>query len=95
MEDRFAEDVYFTLIGEMSPPYALPGVENAYADGSECDELWNSVCDAYDRLRSRLHIADEDPDVETIIGSLLSIQHTLCIKMFQYGAMYDRCMQDN
>ena len=87
MLDTLDEMVYQTLIGEVSGPYRIPGVENAYATGSECDQLYNELCDAYDRLRERLGIADEDPDAEIIIGNLLSIQHTLCLKMFHYGQL--------
>ena len=85
MLDTFDNMVYYTLLGEISQPFQVPGVENAYADGSECDRFYNEVCDAYERLRLRLGVRDEDPDVEIIIGNLLSIQHTLCLKMFHYG----------
>ena len=85
MLDRLEEMVYLTLIGEVSGTFRIPGVENAYAEGSECDRLYNELCDAYDRLRDRLGIRDEDPDVDVIIGNLLSIQHTLCLKMYHYG----------
>ena len=85
MLDTLEEMVYQTLIGEVSGAFRIPGVENAYAEGSECALLYNEVCDAYDRLRDRLGIRDEDPDVEMILGNLLSIQHTLCLKMFHYG----------
>ena len=85
MRNELAEMVYYTLIGEVSPPFAIPYVENAYAQGSECDKLYNEVCDAYDRLRLRLGVVDEDEDVEIIIGNLLSIQHTLCLKMYHCG----------
>lgn len=85
MFDTLDEMVYLTLVGEVSDPYRFPGVENAYAEGSECDRLYNELADAYDRLRERLGVRDEDDDVELIIGNLLSIQHALCLKMFHYG----------
>ena len=85
MKQYLAEDVYLTLCGEVHNAYAVPGVENAYADGSECDRLYNELCDAYDRLRRRLGITDEDEDIEIIIGNLMSIQSILCQKMYFYG----------
>ena len=85
MQQYPAEDVYLTLCGEIHDKYAVPGVENAYADGSECDRLYCELCDAYDRLRQRLGVVDEDGDVEIIIGNLLSIQAILCEKMYFYG----------
>ena len=85
MFDRLEEMVYLTLIGEVSGVFRIPGVDNAYAEDTECDRLYKELCDAYDRLRTRLGVLDEDPDVEIIIGNLLSIQHTLCLKMYHYG----------
>ena len=85
MHDSKFEDVYFTLIGEMSPPYALPGIENAYIPGGECDRLYNEAMDAYERLLERLGVRESDPDVEIIIHNLLTIQHILCQKIYHYG----------
>lgn len=85
MLDTFDEMVYLTLLGEVSAPYRIPGVENAYAEGSQCDLLYQNLSDAYERLRIRLGINGEDDDTELIIGNLLTIQHTLCLKMFHYG----------
>ena len=81
------EDIYFTLLGEMSPPYAIPGIENAYAPGGACDRYYNEAMEAYARLRDRLGVRDEDPDAEIIIGNLLAIQQILCEKMFRYGQL--------
>jgi hypothetical protein len=79
------EDVYDTLCGEVHGEYAVPGVENAYADGGECDRLYNEMSQAYERLRDRLGVVDEDMDAEIMINSLLGIQRILCEKMFLYG----------
>lgn len=81
------EDIYMTLCGEIEGEHAVLGVENAYESGSECDRLYNEAMDAYERLRNRLEECDEDPDAEIIIGNLLSIQHILCQKMFQYSQL--------
>ena len=85
MNHYTAEDVYLTLCGEIHGEHAVPGVENAYADHSECDQLYAEMHDAYDRLRMRLGVIDEDDDVEIIIGNLLAIQSILCEKMYIYG----------
>ena len=78
-------DVYFTLCGEMHGEDAVAGVENAFATGSRCDLLYNEMCEAYERLRRRLEVTDEDPDIEIILGNLLTIQLILCEKMYDYG----------
>ena len=79
------EDVYLTVCGEVHGAYAVPGVENAYATGSPCDLLYEEMSQAYERLRDRLGVIDEDPDVEIIINNLMRIQQILCEKMFFYG----------
>jgi hypothetical protein len=81
------EDIYYTLLGEMSPPYAVPGIENAYAPGGECDQYYNEAMEAYQRLRERLGVQDEDEDIEIILGNFLGIQRILCEKMFRYGQL--------
>ena len=57
----------------------------AYIDGGECDRLYNEMSQAYERLRDRLGVVDEDTDVEIIINNLLRIQYILCEKMFRCG----------
>jgi hypothetical protein len=85
MKKYTIEDVYDTLCGEVHGEYAVPGVENAYADGGECDRLYNEMSQAYERLRDRLGVVDEDMDAEIMINNLLGIQRILCEKMFLYG----------
>ena len=85
MKKYTIEDVYDTLCGEVHGEYAVPGVENAYIDGGECDRLYNEMSQAYERLRDRLGVVDEDMDAEIMINSLLAIQRILCEKMFLYG----------
>lgn len=87
MKDYNFEGVYYTLLGELVEPYALPGVENAYAPGGECNRLYTEIHNACQRLRDRLDAPDEDPDVERILSNFLSIQRILCEKMFRYGQL--------
>ena len=79
------EDVYETLLGERLPEYAVPGVENIYETGSACDKAYTRIYQAYGHLCQRLGVADEDPDVEIIINSLLEIQNEVARKMFSLG----------
>lgn len=81
MERR--ESLYYSLIGELIEP--IKGVPNAFADGEPCARLYLDVQEAYQRLRERLDVEDEDEDIETIIGSLLMIQQHLCMEMFEHG----------
>ena len=85
MQKYSFEDIYYTLCGDICEECAVPGVENVYAEGSDCDVLYCEMSLAYERLRNRLGVIDEDEDVEIIINNLLRIQHILCEKMFLYS----------
>ena len=75
------EQVYLSLTGELIDPIRY--VPNAFEQGSYCAERYQEMLDAYERLRERLGVTDEDEDVEIIIDSLLAIQRKLCREMFE------------
>ena len=77
---NISELVYESLIGELVDP--IKDVPNAFEPGGYCETRYRQVLEAYERLRGRLGVADEDPDVEIIIDSLLEIQRKLCMEMF-------------
>ena len=77
---NISELVYESLIGELIDP--IKDVPNAFEPGSYCETRYRQVLEAYERLRGRLGVTDEDPDVEIIIDSLLEIQRKLCVEMF-------------
>ena len=87
MELKVANKVYDLLTGEDISAAELPDVENMFADGRTCEELYAAVYEANLRLCERLGV-QEDPDVELIINSLLRISRLLSLKMFQYGSKY-------
>lgn len=61
-------------------------VENEYAEGKPCYNLYSEVFDAYGRICERLGKPDtDDPDVEIIINNLLNIGEHLSMKMYDYG----------
>ena len=77
---NISELVYESLIGELVDP--IKDVPNVFEPGSYCETRYRQVLEAYERLRGRLGVEDEDPDVEIIIDSLLEIQRKLCMEMF-------------
>ena len=85
MHKDYAEYVYSTLIGTYVPGAGASGVENAFADGQPCQELYSKAYDAYQRLCDRLGVIDEDDDVEVIFDAFLSMCKILGIKMYHYG----------
>ena len=82
---NISELVYESLIGELIDP--IKDVPNAFEPGSYCETRYRQVLEAYERLRGRLGVEDEDPDVEIIIDSLLEIQRKLCMEMFDLGSI--------
>ena len=60
-------------------------VEDEFAAGKPCEELYRRVYEANVRLCERLGVS-EDKDVEIIISCMNDISHILAMKMFDYGA---------
>ena len=88
MNDLWVELVYDSLQGHLVNP--LPGVENAFAQGSECEQLYGNMLAAYERLCERLGAGEDDGDVEIIIHSLLQIQKIVGMKMYSYGVQFGK-----
>lgn len=66
-------------------------VEDEFAEGKYCEQLYAQMIAAYERLCSRLHEpSGEDKDVEIIISSLLDIGRYQSMKMFDYGAFFEK-----
>lgn len=68
-------------------------VEDEYAEGKPCDELYRCVYEANRRLCERLGV-DEDKDVETIINCMNDISRILSMKMYDYGANKEKFVQE-
>lgn len=88
MKQTIMDRVYESMACDVIEAYRMPGVEDAFAPGSLCMGLYEDMQDAYERLRQRLGVEDEDADVEIIIHSFLQIQKELCCRMYRYGACF-------
>lgn len=88
MCDSFAEDVYMSLNGYYEKDFMVPGVKSIFEEGMECMQLYTDMLAAYERLRDRLCVVDEDCDVETIISSLLRICEKVGLQMYHYGGKF-------
>lgn len=64
-------------------------VEDEFQVGKPCGEWYEAVYEAADRLNQRLGTR-EDADVDCIIQSMLNISRCLSLKMFDYGALYQK-----
>lgn len=91
-EYSFSQMVYDTLTDELTDEFALPEVENAYAQGSRCERLYNETIRMCWDISKRLNGNDVDthPDVQLIMDNMLEIQKILCLKMFHYGMSFGK-----
>lgn len=78
----FYDEIYYSLIGELTEEAALPWVPNAFAPGSECEQAYARLLSARDRVNNKLG-TDEDPDLEQMLQEMLTIQYILCKQVMQ------------
>ena len=89
MRNEFIQDVYDTLQGNMLEGFEIPGVENLFAPGSKCEQLYEQVCAAERRLEQRLGVSVcSDEDLETILFCMTAIQREVGFHMYDCGAKF-------
>lgn len=62
-------------------------VDNEFGNGKFCTQAYEQIFNANKSICNRLG-ENEDKDVECIISNFFDIMHHLCIKMYDYGALY-------
>ena len=79
-ETKFSQQVYDTLIDELTEESKIAGVENAYQEVLKTG--W--------ALSKNMGIENGDmhPDIQLMIDQLGKIQKILCLKMFHYGRLF-------
>ena len=87
MAEEFVDIVYDLLNGTRIRQPGDPDVENLFADGGACEVLYDQIYRANLHLCQRLGVA-EDPDIETIINSLLCICKLTGKRMYRYSAEF-------
>ena len=59
-----------------------------------CEQAYTEIMSVYQRLCQRLGAdGEEDKDIEVIINSYELITEYLCMKMFDYGAMFAQSLK--
>lgn len=89
-QEPIEEKVLMTLTGDLKAKYRLPWVEPIFVPGKPCYEAYSRMHDAYERLRDRLGVVDEDGDVEEIIDCMMEYGRLLAMAMFRYGRTYQQ-----
>ena len=85
---KITEQVYDTLMGYLIPEYRLPWVNPIFLPGHPAYDSYCRMHDAYENLRQRLGVTDEDEDAEIMIDALLEHGKILAYEMFHYGRVY-------
>ena len=85
-----SEQVYATLLKSLEEDSELSWVTPVFVPGHPCFDAYCKMQAAYDKLRQRLNVTDEDDDVEEIIRCLLLHGKILAMEMFRYGYDYGR-----
>ena len=88
MTDELLDDIYFTLTGQLIPEAEIPGIENAFAEGEECDIILGDIYDARDALLERLGIVGEDRDLEIMVSGYERMLKMIGQKMFLLGMTF-------
>lgn len=84
MTDKEIQRIYLTLTGQLIPGAEVPGVPDAFCEGSECDRLLDEIYEARNRVQERLG-GEDDADLERILGGYEAMQEVLCLEMFRLG----------
>ena len=73
----FLEEEIFSISEKLA-------IEDEFAEGKECSQLYESAYLAKQNLCRRLG-KDEDNDIETLMSSMENIARLLSMKMYEYG----------
>ena len=76
------KQIYETMLGLLEPEACVPGIENAFADGSFCADQYEKMRSAYELLCTRLNVRNEDQDLNTMVDSMEAIQKELCRRFY-------------
>jgi hypothetical protein len=90
MDKEKFESIYHTMCGLVWQEYAEQGVEDIFCDGSVCSSAYEEISYACERLRKRLHVKDEDRDIDTILYNYEKINREIARKMLEYGIKYTK-----
>lgn len=85
--------IYDLICGNLEERFAPDSClfPNEFVEGSFCAQSYNRMLEAYSRLCVRLGVEEwSDEDVEIIIDELMGIGKHLALKMYDYGARFDR-----
>lgn len=83
-----AERVYETLLNTLDSECCIPWVEPIFIPGNPCYEAYCDMHSAYEQLRMRIGVMDEDVDAEEMINCLLKHGKSVALEMFRYGMLY-------
>ena len=87
MSDSKMKLAYESMACFLDKDHRLPGVEDAFAQGTYCESRYQEIWDIYEHLRDRLE-AEEIADMDRMINAFDDLQRELCYRMYRYGAQF-------
>ena len=85
MENKLAQLIYNRLMGYEDRPIPELPVENLFAQGAPCDELYEEIYAANLRLCRRLGV-EEDGDIQVILDRCDQINRLVAERMFFHAS---------
>ncbi len=76
------DEIYYSLIGELTADRALPWVDDAFAEGGVCHGAMLRLDAARQRLLERLG-REEDRDLDELLSASEEITRLLCRQIMQ------------
>ncbi len=76
------DEIYYSLIGELTEEAALSWVPNAFAPGGACDAAYHRLIGARNRILQKLG-SDEDADLEQMLTEMDTISTLFSLAPFR------------
>lgn len=83
------DEIYATMLGNMEPGYEIPGIADAFAPGTLCEQKYSELCDMLEAVCDP-DTPEGDQAMTDILNTMDAIQKDLCYRMFLLGMKFSR-----
>ena len=84
------ELIYLKVTGNLRKEIDLPWVEDAFVEGTDFQQAYDTFWEARENLCRRFGMDWEDEDLERFMDGLITLERDLAQRMFYYGMVYAR-----
>ncbi len=82
-------DIYETMLGLREEGFQVPGVEDAFAEGSECALNYDAMRGNYQAVCTLLEV-EESIELDKMVEAMEAIQWELCRRCYCLGFHHGR-----